>query len=321
MIEDHKRNVLGVGEERFIQYGDLVSVVVPIFNRAHLVRTSINSILAQSYNNLDILVVDDCSSDDIATAISELNDPRIRLIQRDVNGGAAAARNTGILAAKGEWIAFHDSDDVCAYNRIELSVRSLSSVSNECMGVYGMVVFYNDVDEENYKKQKVHVRPFPNTRVLSGNLFHITLEDNVINIPTLLIRKNHLLRAGLFDEKLRQNEDWDLCLRLTRLGKIGFIPKPFIFVSTPLDPSIAATRVSKSKRQGARSFARITGKLKREGFKGPALARHYSSAGRTLIFLGKVKSGRRFLKGSFLMNPLNPKVWIRLVLSYIISSS
>lgn len=318
MTKDHRRGVLDVDEKKYLQHGDLISVIVPIFNRAHLVQKSIGSILAQSYKNLDIVVVDDGSRDDLEKSILELNDPRIRLIRRDINGGAAAARNTGILAAKGEWITFHDSDDVCAYNRIDLAVHNLSSVNKECIGVYGMVIFYNEVDEQDYKNQKVYVRPFPTTPLLSDDLFHTTLESNTINIPTLLVRKETVLRAGLFDEKLRQNEDWDLCLRLTRLGKIGFVPKPFIFVSISLDPNVAATRVSKSKRQAARSFARITGKLRHEGFKEPALAHHYATTAQALLFLGKVKPARRFLKASLSINPLVPKVWIRLALTYTI---
>ena len=300
-----------------MEYGALVSVVMPVFNRAHLVPRVVGSILAQTYRNLDVVIVDDCSTDDIAGAIAALNDPRVRLIRRERNGGAAAARNTGVAAAKADWIAFHDSDDYCTSDRIELSVRKLMDLPQDYIGVYGMALFYKEGSEANYGSMKTYSRPLPGQNRLSGDLSAATLITNVLNLPTLLIRKTALIAAGLFDEGLRQNEDWDLCLRLTRQGPIGFVPEPLILSPTSLDPVVSAARVSRSDRQGARSFARITGKLRRSGIEGPVLSPHYASAARFLLRIDRPRFARRFLRAALVLRPWQPRLWAHWALSFM----
>ena len=144
-----------------MEYGALISVVMPVFNRAHLVPRVVGSILAQTYRNLDVVIVDDCSTDDIAGAITALNDPRVRLIRRERNGGAAAARNTGVVAAQADWIAFHDSDDYCTSDRIELSVRKLMDLPQDYIAVYGMALFYKEGSEATYGQKKTFFLPSP----------------------------------------------------------------------------------------------------------------------------------------------------------------
>lgn len=299
-----------------MEYGGLISVVMPVFNRAHLVPRIVGSIIAQSYTNLDIVVVDDCSTDDIEGAIAALNDPRVRLVRREKNGGAAAARNTGIAAARADWIAFHDSDDICTFDRIDLSVRHLATLPGDYIGVYGARVIYNEVGEADYARAGGYVIPRAGEWVLSGDIAARTRVGNIINFPTLLVKKSALLAAGPLDEMLRQNEDWDLCLRLTRQGRIGFVPEPLILTPTSLDPDVSAARVSRSARQGARSFARITGKLKRGGFGGPALAAHYTTTALYLLQIDRPRLARRFLHAALAITPARPRLWAHLLLSH-----
>ena len=299
-----------------MEYGALVSVVMPVFNRAHLVPRVVGSILAQTYRNLDVVIVDDCSTDDIAGAIAALNDPRVRLIRRAQNGGAAAARNTGVAAAQADWIAFHDSDDYCTSDRIELSVRKLMDLPQDYIGVYGMALFYKEGSEANYGLKETFFLPSPSEPQLSGDLSARTQQGNMMNLPTFLVRKQALQSAGLFDEKLRQNEDWDLCLRLTRQGKFGFIPEFLILSPNPIDPLIAAVKVSRSTLHGARSFVRITGKLRRQGAKGQCLAPHYTSAARFLMRVDRPKSARRFLRASMVLQAWQLRIWAHYLLSF-----
>ena len=299
-----------------MQYGDLVTVVMPVFNRAHLVPRIVGSLCAQSYRNLEILIVDDCSTDDIEGALDALGDQRVRLVRRERNGGVAAARNTGIDAATADLIAFHDSDDICVVDRIEQSMRKLVELPEEYVGVYGGRLIYNEVDEKNYGAMQTYVRPRPSERPLSGDLAARTEKANILNFPTLLVKKSALLAAGPSDELLRKNVDWDLCLRLTRQGKFGFIPEPLILTPTSLDPSVSGQRVSRSQRQGARSFARITGKLKRGGCADTDLARHYATTARYLIRIDRPRFARRYLSASLKMAPLKPSLWAHYLLSY-----
>lgn len=299
-----------------MEYGALVSVVVPIYNRAHLVPRVIGSILAQTYRNLDVVIVDDCSTDDIEGAVAALADPRVRLIRRERNGGAGACRNTGIDAARADWIAFHDSDDYCTSDRIELSVRKLMELPEDYIGVYGVALFYAAGSEANYSQRQTFFLPKPTEQQLSGDLSARTEVGNMMNLPTILVRKAALNAAGPFDEKLRRNVDWDLCLRLTRQGKFGFVPEFLILCPNPIDPVIASAKVSRSTLQGARSFVRITRKLRRSGVKGPHLAAHYASAGRYLLRVGHPRLARRFLRGSIAQDMWKPRIWAHYLLSF-----
>jgi glycosyltransferase involved in cell wall biosynthesis len=300
----------------FLEYGTLISVVMPVFNRAHLVPRVVGSILAQTYRNLDVVIVDDCSTDEIEGAVAALNDPRVRLIRRERNGGAGASRNTGILAARGDWIAFHDSDDYCTSDRIELSVRKMMELPEDYIGVYGMALFYTEVLEAEYRRKEVFFLPHPSEPHLSGDMAARTRQGNMMNLPTILVRRLALEAAGPFDERLRQNVDWDLCLRLTQQGKFGFIPEVLILSSNPIDPLIEATKISRSALQGARSFVRITGKLRRAGMTGPHLAAHYANAGRNLLRVNRPKLARPFLRASLAEDPWKLRIWAHYLFSF-----
>lgn len=300
-----------------LQHGELISVVVPVFNRAHLIPRSVGSVLAQTYRNLEVLVVDDCSTDDIQGAVAALGDARVRLVRRDRNGGAAAARNSGVSAANGRWIAFHDSDDFCTADRIELCVRKLMSLPADFIGVYGSALFYAAGPEETYAQREVFFLPSPGEPQLSGDLSARTETGNLMNLPTMLVAKAALAAAGPFDERLRQNEDWDMCLRLTRQGKFGFVPDFLILSPNPIDPHRAADKISRSARLGAQSFVRITGKLRKGGARGVDLARHYAAAGRFLMRIGKPRAARRFFRASLALDPGKPKIWAHLALSHV----
>src|SRR5579859_7824272 len=102
-----------------------VSVVIPVYNRTAELRRAVRSVLAQTYADLELIVVDDASSEDIAGALDGIDDPRLKLIRKSVNQGAAAARNTGIQAATGRWVAFLDSDDEWLPQKLELQLRRL----------------------------------------------------------------------------------------------------------------------------------------------------------------------------------------------------
>jgi glycosyltransferase involved in cell wall biosynthesis len=289
---------------------------MPVFNRAHLMPRVAGSILAQTYRNFELLIVDDASSDDIEAAVAELADPRVRLVRRARNGGVAAARNSGVEAARGDWIAFHDSDDYCTADRLELSVRRMMALPAEYIGVYGARMIYNEVDEAGYGRAGAFVIPRAGERVLSGDLAARTMQGNIINFPTLLVRRAALLAAGPSDVLLRKNVDWDLCLRLTRQGPIGFVPEPLILTPTSLDPQVSAARVSRSARQGARSFARITGKLRRTGAGGADLARHYATTGRYLMRIGRPRFARRFFGAALALDRSHPRLALHYLLTF-----
>jgi glycosyltransferase involved in cell wall biosynthesis len=299
-----------------LKFGDPVSVLVPVYNRAHLIERTLGSVCAQSYRNLEIILVDDCSTDDLETAVARVGDNRIHLVRRAHNGGVGAARNTGVAAATAELIAFFDSDDICVFDRIERQVRQLLSMPSDYIGVYSPRLFYNLVEEATYPHIDCAIRPFPREEPLSGDLSARTVQNNIINFPALTVRRSALLAAGPSDELLRNNVDWDLCLRLTRQGKFAFDPEPLILTPNPLKLEGPGPRISRSTRHQAQSFARVTGKMRHQGITGSAIAAHYCTTARKLLMRNRPDAARRFFRASLVEAPLKPKVWGHFLLSY-----
>lgn len=301
-----------------VEYGTPISVVMPVYNRAHLMARVAGSILAQTYPHFELVVVDDASSDDIEGALAALNDPRIRLVRHAQNGGVARARNTGVAAAKHPLIAFHDSDDFCTADRLELSMQAFSKLPESYIGVYGSRLFYNEVDESSYDQYHVKMIPMPDEGPFSGDLAARTRHSNIVNFPTILVKKAALEAAGPSDPLLRKNVDWDLALRLTEQGHFGFVPDPLVLTPTSLDPKVSAARVSRSERQGARSMIRISGKIRR-GQKtnvSSVLVAHYAAAGRSLMYCGRARFARRFFAASLSRSWLQPRLWGHYMFSY-----
>lgn len=109
--------------------GDLVSIIMPSYNTAQYISDSIKSIQAQTYNNWELIIVDDCSTDNSIDVIKAFNDPRIILLKNTKNSGAALSRNYALREAKGRWIAFLDSDDTWAPEKLEKQIRFMEEHS------------------------------------------------------------------------------------------------------------------------------------------------------------------------------------------------
>ncbi|MBP5156273.1 MAG: glycosyltransferase [Treponema sp.] len=202
---------------------NLVSVVIPTYNRAYCIRRSMDSVLGQTYGNLELIVVDDGSTDGTEDAVRSCTDARVRYIRLEKNGGPSRARNEGIRLARGEFVAFHDSDDVWHPEKLEKQLK-LMEEDPECQLVFC--------------KYRVHgktVSDVPQEDVfdLSGTehgMLDVLIRENKIGTPTMLLRRSALDAAGTFDEKLRTMEDWDLALRIARQGKISFLPEALLDV-------------------------------------------------------------------------------------------
>ena len=114
----------------------VVSVIIPTYNRAHLIGRAIRSVLDQTYQDWELIVVDDASTDDIPGIVKGFTDGRVKYIRHDENKGAAAARNTGIQAARGAYIAFLDSDDEWLPEKLERQVQAFESSDAQVGVIY-----------------------------------------------------------------------------------------------------------------------------------------------------------------------------------------
>jgi len=193
-----------------------VSVVIPTYNRAWTLKDAVASVLEQDYPNFELIVVDDGSTDDTGEVLSAYRD-RIRLI-RQANRGVSAARNRGILAAKGDLIALLDSDDLWLPGKLSLQVDFLSN--------------HPDLSicqtEEIWIRNGVRVNPKKRHRKPSGIIFKESLALCLVSPSAVMMRLPLLDAVGLFDETLPACEDYDLWLRIGCRYKIGLIEIPKI---------------------------------------------------------------------------------------------
>lgn len=181
-----------------------ISIVTPTFNRANIIKRAINSVLAQNDPSWEYIIVDDCSLDNTAEIVSEIQDYRIQYIRLDQNLGNAGARNAGVKAASGKYIAFLDSDDELELTALK-SFRSVLSSKPDLEYAFGGFKVLN----EKNKEIKLH-KWTPE----SGVSF---LED--LHIGTgcgLFVKKTCFDTVGYFDENLRVAVDTDWLIRLDR---------------------------------------------------------------------------------------------------------
>lgn len=203
-----------------------VSVIIPTYNRAHLISRAIQSVLDQTYQDFEIIIVDDGSRDKTEQIVKNFNDNRLRFIRHNKNKGASAARNTGIKAAKGEYISFQDSDDEWFPDKLELQITAFNNVSAEVGIVYSG--FYRiEGDNKVYIPTSISVKK-------EGNIHNELLRRNFIGTPAVLVKKECFENVKYFDEKMPALEDWELWIELSKYYQFKYINKPLLnSYSTP----------------------------------------------------------------------------------------
>jgi glycosyltransferase involved in cell wall biosynthesis len=184
-----------------------VTVVIPTRNRSRMVREhALASALAQEDVSLEVVVVDDASTDDTVAALAAMPDERVRVVRHEQSRGASAARNTGIAAARGTWVALLDDDDLWSPRKLR---TQLDAAARATAGwAYGRSVAVDDrLDPTGFEE------PPPPER-----LAQLLLHRNVMPAgdSNVLIRTDLIRRVGGFDERLSSFEDWDLWIRLAQ---------------------------------------------------------------------------------------------------------
>lgn len=196
-----------------------VSVVIPTHNRSALLRVAVHSALAQTLAGIEVIIVDDGSTDATADVVRAIRDPRVKYLRNDPARGAAGARNAGVRAAAGEWLAFLDDDDQWFPDKLEKQLRALESAprASLCLSSY---VCHSGPEQVEY---------IGGERWFSLIDFRRGVDPlyRLIVTSGWMVRRSHLLEAGLFDESIPVWEDWELAIRLSRRG-------PFIHVDEPL---------------------------------------------------------------------------------------
>lgn len=221
----------------------LVSVIIPAYNAESFIERTIQSVLNQTYKNIEIIVVDDGSQDRTSEIVKEIAQQEncLRLLHQP-NLGVAAARNLGICNSKGEFIAPIDADDIWYPRNLEKQVNTMLTASSVGM-VYSWSV---DIDEEDRLTGGFHTSP------LEGNIYNALIYRNFIgNASATLIRRSCFEKVGKYDSQFKEQnaqgcEDWDLYLRIANVYKIRVVPE-FLVGYRQLIGSMSSNYSSMSK--------------------------------------------------------------------------
>lgn len=192
-----------------------VSVVLPTYNRLASLSAAVNSVLAQSFDDLELIVVDDGSTDGTAEMLGTVGDDRLRVVRPPRRFGAPASRNAGLQVARGRYVAFQDSDDVWRPGKLSTQVAALDDAPDNVAVVYGAIVRHLVGGDVRIPRAKDQFR--------SGDLAAALPAGNFISLPAALVRAEVLREVGGFDELLPRYQDWDLWLTLSRRVRFRYV--------------------------------------------------------------------------------------------------
>ena len=202
----------------------LISVVIPAFNSYGFLTTAVRSVVDQTYKNFEIIIVDDCSNDDTERVVKAftLSNDNIKYIKHDENKGLSEARNTGIMAAKGEFIAFLDADDIWSPRKLEYQYGKFEE--NPKLGV--VFTGYTLIDLNKRIRREYCPPKFNNQYDFARNL----LVRNIVtgSASSVMIKKECFEKVGLFDTVLKAAEDWDMWMRIAHKFTFAAVESPCV---------------------------------------------------------------------------------------------
>jgi glycosyltransferase involved in cell wall biosynthesis len=213
-----------------------VSVVIPTYNRMKSLPRALESVLRQTFEDIEVIVVDDCSTDDTWAYLQSIRDPRLRIFRHETNRGGGAARNTGIKAARAALVAFQDSDDEWLVTKLATQIEEYRRAgSPEYGAIYCAKITNGEGKFGVYGPREVQYMPLPGYDKTSGDISRELVRRAMISTQTLMARRDLLEQIGGFDETLKLGQDWDMTTRLSRITKFLFVDKPLVLCFTSPD--------------------------------------------------------------------------------------
>lgn len=195
-----------------------VSIILPTYNRVHILHKSIDSVRKQTYPHWELLVVDDGSTDDTKTLVESYQDGRIRYMTYGDNRGVAAARNYGIAQASYDYIAFQDSDDVWRPDKLEKQMEALRQAGENTGFCYHAI---------SYEKAGEGIVVVPSELIpadrKNGDIFAQMLWSNLVACPSVLAKRECIDATQCFDTQMKALEDYDLALQMSRSYQAVFL--------------------------------------------------------------------------------------------------
>ena len=281
----------------------LISVIIPAYNRSRTIERCLRSVLHQTYAEIEVIVIDDCSTDDTIQLINNIDDPRIILFKNEENRGAGFSRNRGIEEAKGEYIAFQDSDDEWLPDKLEKEMAALRK--HDVDAVYCDVYF---VDQNGNKT--IRIAPdIEKGKVVNDK----TLDYQVHNLTliTLLVKKKCLLEVGGFDQRFKNLIDLDLYIRLAKRYH-------FYHLNQPLAIYHFTAGISSSPVKAASSRMLLIEKYRHDLEENPRwLAHQYYNIATCLAYAGKCPDAGKYYRRAISIYPWNPRYYLLFLASVL----
>ncbi|GFI53889.1 UDP-Glc:alpha-D-GlcNAc-diphosphoundecaprenol beta-1,3-glucosyltransferase WfgD [Alistipes sp.] len=228
-----------------------VSIILPTYNRAAKIGKAIESVLRQTYEAFELLIIDDGSADDTEEVVRAYADSRIVYERMPENGGQSRARNRGMQMASYDYLAFEDSDDLWRPEKLEKQMDALAHADDKVGMVYHKLRYdlgegrYFLLPDETIAREKK-----------SGDIYAQLLWDNLIGMPTLLIKKECVESVGYMDEGLRCLEDYEFALRIAKKYHAVFLDEVY------LDAEFGTEGISGNSVQYLLASCEILGKYK-----------------------------------------------------------
>lgn len=231
---------------------ELITVIIPTYNRAHCISESIDSVIAQTYENFELLIIDDKSTDNTKDIILEYskNDSRIKYIKNNRTKGVSGARNTGIDNINGEYVAFLDSDDYWNKDHLSTSISILKKYNKLVSFTYWYFKVDNQLIEgcaacDNESNtfaaaEELKAKEYDDCFIFSNNFFEYALRTSFYcyHLNTMLIKKEILLAAGYLNENISVGEDDDLTLRILQEHEFCLIRKTYYYYNIGNEDSL-----------------------------------------------------------------------------------
>lgn len=191
----------------------MISIIIPLYNKAESIKTTLESVLSQSYTDFEVLIIDDGSTDDSKNIVSEIHDDRIRYIYKD-NGGVSSARNYGAMNAKSEWLFFLDADDLLLNGTLENLEICRKQYKTVQVVVSGFVIKHGKTEMEQY--------PLTEGKI-TNPLKQWWLNSIFPRTGNFLISKTAFFALGGFDQRISYNEDFSFVLRMLNTYEVACV--------------------------------------------------------------------------------------------------
>lgn len=277
-----------------------ISVIIPTYNRPHLLVRAIRSIMNQTYQDFELIVADDASADNIEKVVRGFNDRRIRYARHSHNKGGSAARNTGIRLAKGEFIGFLDDDDEWMPEKLEKQLKKFQGLPEKIGVVYSGFCYVKEGGQE-----ALQVSPS-----FRGKVYPNLLRSNFLSVLTPLVRKSCFEKVGVFDEILPGHQDWDMWLRLSKYFEFEFVPEVLAKYY------VHGRQMSVDINARIQAMEKLMKRYQADLDANPSiLSEHLRTLGKLYYIADRRREGRRYICRSISLEPLRIKDYLHLFLS------